>query len=167
MEFTFFETIGLILIIGLMGLIFFKMYLKSKNGSDIKSQFIDRKKNALPIKLQAYERMVLFCDRINPLKLVVRVSPIDSSSNDYLVLLLKSIEQEFEYNSTQQLYVSNKCWDVVIASKTSVINTLKQIAVNSNNAQELREKLILEYQHKTPPTDTAIAFIKSEVKKII
>jgi len=56
---------------------------------------------------------------------------------------------------------------VIITVKSAIISKLKQIANTSKDAQELREKMMIAYQTTTPPTDTAIAFIKSEVHKIL
>ena len=126
-----------------------------------------KKKESLPIRLQAYERMLLFCERINPVKMLVRIKPIVDSPEAYLQLLLASIEQEFQHNMVQQLYISDECWSVVIASKTAVINKLKQVSNTSDTATDFREKVFLEYSKKAPATDTAIAFLKNEVKKII
>ncbi len=98
---------------------------------------------------------------------MVRIKPIDTTTEGYLQLLLKSIEQEFEHNSVQQIYISEDCWKVLITAKSAIINKLKQVAASSTNAQELREKTMIEYQNAAPPTATAIAFIKSEVDKLI
>jgi hypothetical protein len=167
MEYRFIEIVGLILVIGFVGYFFFRTYLKSTNGNYKADLFSERKKTALSVKLLAYERMVLFCDRVNPTKLLVRVKPIDMTTEGYLHLLLKNIEQEFEHNSVQQIYISEECWKVIITVKSAIISKLKQIANTSKDAQELREKMMIAYQTTTPPTDTAIAFIKSEVHKIL
>ena len=111
--------------------------------------------------------MLLFCERINPLKMLVRVKPASDSINDYLFVLLQNIEQEFEHNLVQQLYISDECWNVIITSKIAIINKLKQVASTSQNTQDFREKMMLVYQSKAPATETAIAFIKTEIKKII
>tara|TARA_B100000795_G_C22769374_1_gene427184 strand:- start:772 stop:1284 length:513 start_codon:yes stop_codon:yes gene_type:complete len=126
-----------------------------------------KKRESLPIRLQAYERMLLFCERINPVKMLVRIKPIGDSSEAYLQLLLASIEQEFQHNMVQQLYISDECWNVVIASKAAVINKLRLVSNSSNSASDFRENVFLEYSKKNPSTDTAIAFLKNEVKKII
>lgn len=67
----------------------------------------------------------------------------------------------------QQLYISDECWNVILASKAAVINKLKQVSNTSNSATDFRENVFLEYSKKAPSTDTAIAFLKNEVKKII
>ena len=76
-----------------------------------------KKKESLPIRLKAYERMLLFCERINPIKMLLRIKPIGNHSEAYLQLLLANIDQEFDHNMVQQLYISDECWKVVIASK--------------------------------------------------
>lgn len=167
MEFSFLEVIGIILLIGIIGFYFFKTQLKSQNGQQKVELFAERKKDALPIKLQAYERMLLFCERINPIKMLVRVKPKSDAVEDYLFLLLQNIEQEFEHNLVQQLYISDECWNVIVTSKSAIINKLKQVASTSKNTQDFREKMMLEYQNTSPATDTAIAFLKNEIKKLI
>ena len=142
--------------------------LRNQDTNEKKMELLaQKKKDSLPIKLQAYERMLLFCERINPVKMLIRVKPIGTDANSYLQLLLASIEQEFEHNMVQQLYVTDECWNVIIASKSAVINKLKQVAGSVSSANELREKVLLDYAKKAPPTDTAVAFLKNQVKKII
>lgn len=167
MDFSFIEISGIILIIGVIGFYFLKLDVKSKSSQQKVELFADRKKEALPIKLQAYERMLLFCERINPLKMLIRVKPKSDSVDDYLFLLLKNIEQEFEHNLVQQLYISDECWNVIITSKTATINKLKLVASTSKNTQAFREKMMIAYQNTSPATDTAIAYLKNEIKKFI
>ncbi len=142
--------------------------LRNQDTNEKKLEFLaQKKKDALPIKLQAYERMLLFCERINPVKLLLRVKPIGDASDAYLHLLLANIEQEFEHNMVQQLYITDECWTAVIAAKSAVINKLKQSAVTSESANKLRENVMLDYAQKIPPTDTAVAFLKNQVKKML
>ena len=165
MDFSFLEIIGIILILGIIGFYFLKLDTKTKNDQQKIELFADRKKEAL--KLQAYERMLLFCERINPIKMLVRVKPKSDIVDEYLYLLLQNIEQEFEHNLVQQLYISDECWNVIITSKSAIINKLKQVASTSKNAQDFREKMMLVYQNTSPATDTAIAYFKKDIKKII
>lgn len=167
MSFSFLEMIGIVLVIGMIAFYFFSSQLKSQNSQQKMHLFAERKKDALPIKLQAYERMLLFCERINPTKMLVRVKPTSNSVDEYLYVLLQNIEQEFEHNLVQQLYISNECWNVIIATKTAVINKLKHIAAKSENPKDFREKMMIVSQNNSPTTETAIAFIKKEIKNYI
>ncbi len=109
----------------------------------------------------------LFCERINPTKLLLRVKPISENANDYLHLLVSNIEQEFEHNMVQQVYISNQCWNIIITSKGAVLSKLREIGENATSANSLRETILLYYAKEIPPTDTAITLIKSEVKKLL
>ena len=170
MEDKILESIAYILpaaITGAVAYYMFKEFIKHQD-SEKKLEFIQKKKkDSLPIKLQAYERMLLFCERINPVKMLVRIKPITENTQDYLQLLIASIEQEFEHNLVQQIYISNDSWTAILATKNAIINKLKQVADTSNTANELRENVIIHYSTALPPTETAIAFIKNEVKKLL
>lgn len=139
-----------------------------QNANEKKLELLhSKKKESLPIRLQAYERMLLFSERINPIKMLIRVKPVGNDTDDYLQLILQQIEQEFEHNLVQQLYISDECWNVIITSKSAVINKLKQVAISSNSASDFRENVLLDYAKEQPPTHVAIAYLKQEVKNII
>lgn len=155
------------IVTGGVALYIFNRLLKQNINEKKIELLTNKKKESLPIKLQAYERMLLFCERINPVKMLLRVKPLGNDTENYLQLLIANIEQEFEHNMVQQVYISDQCWNIIITSKTAVINKLKQVAENSDSANDLRENVLLDYSKALPPTDTAIAFIKSEVKKLL
>jgi hypothetical protein len=170
MEDQLLESIAYILpavVTGLVAYYMFNGFIKQQNIDKNQILLSERKKETLPIKLQAYERMLLFCERINPVKMLVRIKPLSENTPDYLQLLIANIEQEFEHNLVQQIYISNDCWTAILATKNSVINTLKQVAETSNSANGLRENAIIHYSKTLPPTETAILFIKNEVTKLI
>ncbi|MDG2073764.1 MAG: hypothetical protein P8J28_04190, partial [Polaribacter sp.] len=152
---------------GFVAYYMFNGFLNHQNNQKKIELIAIRKKESLPTKLQAYERMLLFCERINPIKMLVRVKPKSESVDEYLSLILQSIEQEFEHNLVQQLYISDACWNVIITSKTAIINKLKQVAKTSKSAQDFREKTMLAYQNSSSATDAPIAYLKAEIKKYI
>ena len=86
----------------------------------------ENQKDSLPLRLQAYERLTLFLERINPTKLLIRVTPISNNKNDYENYIIAQIEQEFEHNLTQQIYVSEACWTIVKAAKNTTIQMDKR-----------------------------------------
>lgn len=170
MEDKLIESIGYILpavVTGFVAYYMFNGFIKQQNAEKKLAFLAQKKKDSLPIKLQAYERMLLFCERINPVKMLVRIKPISENKNEYLQLLIANIEQEFEHNLVQQIYISNDSWTAIVAAKNAIINKLKQAEETTNSASELRETVLIDYSTKLPPTETAIAFIKSEVKKIL
>ncbi len=125
----------------------------------------DAQKEALPLRLQAYERLSLFLERITPSKLLVRVSPTSSDKNDYERLLIMSIEQEFDHNLSQQIYMSDQCWSIIIASKNSTIQLIRKASLSDKvtSADKLREVILTEMMESQAPSDTALSYIKKEV----
>jgi hypothetical protein len=170
MEDKILESIAYILpaaVTGFVAYYMFNGFLKHKDSEKKLELIIQKKKESLPIKLQAYERLLLFCERINPVKMLVRIQPLSNNTQEYLQLLIGNIEQEFEHNLVQQLYISSESWTAIYASKSAVINKLKQVAETSNSANDLRENVLIDYSKTLPPTETAVAFIKNEVKKLL
>lgn len=170
MEDKLLESIAYILpaaITGIVAYYMFNGFLNNQNSEKKLELLAQNKKESLPIKLQAYERMLLFCERINPVKMLLRIKPLTDKTDDYLQLLIANIEQEFEHNLVQQIYLSNDTWLSVVAAKNAIINKLKQVAENANSANELRENVLIEYTKTLPPTETAIGFIKNEVRKLL
>jgi hypothetical protein len=108
MENKILESIGYILpatVTGLVAYYMFKGFIKHQDISKKLALLSERKKDTLPIRLQAYERMLLFCERINPIKMLVRIKPLSENKQDYLQLLIANVEQEFEHNLVQQIYI--------------------------------------------------------------
>ncbi|MBU3012467.1 hypothetical protein KO506_13725 [Polaribacter vadi] len=170
MEDKILESIAYILpaaVTGFVAYYMFNGFLKQQNTEKKLAIMAEKKKESLPIKLQAYERMLLFCERINPVKMLVRIKPISENTSDYLQLLIANIDQEFEHNLVQQIYISDEAWTAIIATKRAIINKLQQAAETSNSANDFRENVLIDYSKTLPPTDTAISFIKSEVKKLL
>jgi len=92
---------------------------------------------------------------------------LPTNTNDYLELLIANINQEFEHNLVQQIYISDETWTAIYAAKNAVINKLKKVAENASSAMDLRENVLIDYSKSTPPTETAIVFIKKEVRKLL
>lgn len=170
MEDKIFESIAYILpaaVTGFVAYYMFNGFIKSQNSERKLEILAAKRKDSLPIKLQAYERLLLFCERINPVKMLLRIQPLSTNTHEYLQLLIANIEQEFEHNLVQQIYISDDSWTAIYAAKSAVINKLKQVAENSSSANELRENVLIDYSKTLPPTETAIAFIKNEVKRLL
>jgi len=146
---------------------FFNSYLKNEDGRRRYLLHKDSQRHALPLRLQAYERMALFLERINPGKLLVRVAPLSTDKNDYEALLIRHIEQEFEHNLTQQVYVSDECWNIIITAKNTIIQTIRKTTLQAENADKLREMILMDLAEKQSPTVLALSYIKNEITDII
>jgi len=156
------------IITGAIALYFFKLHTSNEEN---RRNFLLRKEKqniALPLQLQAYERLALFLERISPAKLLIRVKPTGNEPIKYQNKLIQNIEQEFEHNLAQQIYVTDACWNAVVTSKNSMIQMIRTAAANKDvdTNDLLREQLIQNTMNTESPTTTALAFLKNEVKKL-
>lgn len=128
----------------------------------------DNQSALLPLRLQAYERLTLLMERINPSQLMVRISPLTQDKEEYRTFVIAQIEQEFEHNLAQQIYVSEKCWSIIVTAKNATIQMIRLATLNErvNNADNLRELVISDLLEKPSPSSAALAFIKSEVGEL-
>lgn len=128
----------------------------------------ETRKASLSYKLQAYERLSLFLERITPNSLLVRVPANKLTVRDYHSLLLKSIRDEFEHNLSQQIYVSDDAWRQVVHAKSAtvgVLNKLVQECKPDDPAVEFSTK-VLGYAMELErfPTRQALLFLKAELR---
>ena len=125
----------------------------------------ENQKNALPLRLQAFERMVLFLERIGLTKLLIRVSPPSQDKNLYENLLIAQIEQEFEHNLTQQIYMSDECWTIIVTAKNATIQMIRKANMSDKvtSADKLREVILNDLLEKQAPSNAAIEYMKKEI----
>ena len=101
--------------------------------------------NAGQLKLQAYERLVLLAERIALPNLVSRLNQPGISAYEMKIILVENIKAEFEYNSTQQLYVSPVSWDAIRNLKEQNIMIVNQVAAMlpaEASAGDLNKKIL-------------------------
>jgi hypothetical protein len=124
----------------------------------------------LPVRLQAYERIILLLERISPDSILLRISRPEYSAVQLQKELLTNITSEFEHNMAQQTYVSTEAWDKVKAAKNQVIQLINECAgeVKEKASGPTLGKLILERlsEFKNPPSQVAINYLKQEVKSL-
>jgi hypothetical protein len=101
--------------------------------------------NTVPLQLQAYERLVLLVERISLPNLVGRMNHPHLSARELQVLLLENIKQEFEYNVTQQVYVTQHAWNAVQNLKDQnmlIINQIANVMPTQSTGHELSRQLM-------------------------
>jgi len=125
----------------------------------------------LPIKLQAYERLIVFCDRISPQSLIFRLNQKEMTVGGLKTALLLAIQQEYEHNMAQQIYVSEKLWQIISFAKGEVQNLVRKAAEDLDaNAPAIKlTEAISKLQGVTgfAPYENAKLAIKEEVKSIL
>ena len=104
-------------------LTFYLLYAKQDTKRNIDPAY-----NTRPLQLQAYERLVILTERIALPNLVSRANLPGLTAKEMQLLMLESIKQEFEYNSSQQIYVSPVAWQAVNNLKEQNMLIINQVA---------------------------------------
>lgn len=157
------------IVTGLIAYRFFDLQVRNENKK-IHALLLDKTKSqGLPIRLQAYERMTLFLERITLNKLLLRVPPISPNKNDYENYIIDHIEQEFEHNLTQQIYITEDCWTIISTAKNATIQVIRKATLKENvdSADQLREAILNDLMNRQSPSHAALSYIKNEVASIL
>lgn len=126
------------------------------------------KASMVPVRLQAYERCVLFVDRIAIGNLVLRVHKSNMTAKMLHQELLRTLREEFDHNITQQIYISDKAWEQVKWAKEETIklvNLASEKVPETGSGVELSKK-IFEFNAdlSVQPAHAAILFLKHEAR---
>jgi len=156
------------LVTGAIAFLFFKEHIYNEENRRNFMMKKELQKDSLPVRLQAYERLTLFLERISPNKLLLRVAPISSNKNDYESLLIRTIEQEFEHNLSQQIYMSDNCWSIINASKSATVQLIRKAGMSDkvDSADKLREAILSDMIDMRAPSEAGLSFIKEEVGEL-
>ena len=110
-----------------IGVVWVAFYLiKPYLDRDEKIQLLEFRKTlsnqTMPLRLQAYERLVLFIERINPANMLIRLNATAYTAIELQSLVVEDIRSEYQHNITQQIYVSSRAWGVIKLVKDDTLN---------------------------------------------
>lgn len=121
----------------------------------------------LPLRLQAYERMVLLLERISPNQVVFRVKKPEMNPAQFQSALIQSIREEFEHNVAQQIYISPEAWSLVKNSREEIIRLINTAFISMEDkatGNDLAKKILEEWSNlQVNPVNATVDFLKNEV----
>lgn len=165
------ETTTVSLIIAIVALLLsIAAFLKKPTAATAPSS--GEKFNSAPLRLQAYERLVLLTERIALPNLISRLNQPGISAMEMKIILTENIKQEMEYNSTQQLYVSQGAWDALKNMKEQNIMLINHISSGlppTASSSELNKKLleVLMTQPGGAMHETVLNALNAEAKMLM
>lgn len=146
----------------------FRQFLEKEQQRRLIELRLESSKATLPLRLQAYERIVLFLERISPNNILVRLSSAGQNAPDFHRLLQQEIRAEYEHNLSQQLYISTDAWAAVKEAKENVLTMVNRAYHGLQTPAQVRgtelAKRILEglMLDGAEPTAQALAVVKQE-----
>ena len=125
-------------------------------------------RKATPQAVQAYERLIILMERIDLQKLVARVTPISPLKQDYATFLIQNIEQEYDFNISQQLYVSEEAWALIATAKQTIIQQILKTSLNENITDAFGlQGALLKIKEVNSVTDLAKNRLKQEFQNLV
>mgnify|MGYP001007118325 FL=1 len=147
---------------------------KQSKSERMKMQFNLSKqssKELMPIRLQAFERMTLFLERISPNQLIMRIREPEMDAADLHSALVFAIRQEYEHNISQQLYISESTWQMIVLTKDQLINDINSVYAsvgNNSSGIEFSRAYLNFYVERNEPTPNhrCLNILKNEFNAI-
>lgn len=132
---------------------------------------IDTNKTILNLRLQAYERLILLLERLHPEAMIERVIQPGMTARELRYALELAIQAEFNHNLSQQMYVSDNAWGLVVSAKEEMVKlaSLMENALEAGSSAETLQHKISEGINRSEvplPTHTALTFLKAEARSL-
>lgn len=157
-------------------LVLYAMYLTmksvlAKEMVQLKTDYkIETAKLVLPNRLQAYERMSLFLERLSPGNLVLRLNLPKMSAKELQHLMISEIREEFNHNLSQQIYLGDKSWSMIkdtVENVITLINTNAEKLDEQAKSIELAKLIFNEIENReVDPIALTLAEIKNEIREL-
>lgn len=143
-----------------------KSYLKNRISLEAMKLQAGKKSETLPIRVQAYERLMLFCERINLEQLVYRLREPGMKVRELQSILMIAVQQEYEHNLSQQIYASSNLWKIIELAKNEVLNTIATTADNFDREDDalVYSNVLISGKTTGPILDKAKEALRSEVQ---
>jgi hypothetical protein len=124
-----------------------------------------------PIRLQAYERIILFLERTSIESLLMRTNKQGMSASQLHSAILNAIRSEYEHNLSQQIYMTQQAWEVVKNARSNTIKIVNNVAAEipeTASAVDLSRGLLEKIMElDKEPTQAAIEYVKGEAMRLM
>lgn len=156
-------------IIFFTGWVFVKAYLDQRFNFRMIEIRKESLKQTLPLRLQAYERTILFLERINPSNMLIRLHVPGMSAREMQNVIISDIRAEYQHNISQQLYVSATTWNVVKKIKDdtiSIVNSAVGALPDHATSGELSKSILMHLAdlETENPYEIALNIVKKDVQ---
>jgi hypothetical protein len=169
-------VVAILATLALSGYIFYlltKRYFDNQQKTQMLQMRIDEHREAVklvtPIRLQAYERMALYLERISPDSLVLRCYQPGMDTKLLQGVMTKTIRDEWEHNLSQQVYLSSEAWKRIRQAKDEMMGVINSAAITipeDADPTRLASAIFATVATGQPPTAEALEFLKQEMREL-
>ena len=174
-RFTLLIVATIVVTLAVTGYVFYRLvkaYFDNQQKQQLVQLKMDERRETLhaatPIRLQAYERMALFLERISPDSLVLRCYQPGMDLRLLQGVMTKNIRDEWEHNLSQQVYLSPTLWARIREAKDEMINLVNSSAVTLNDTTDPTRLAAQVFASASShsPVEGALKGLSDEVKEL-
>ncbi|MFT5338106.1 MAG: hypothetical protein ACI9YL_002122 [Luteibaculaceae bacterium] len=170
----FIVLVGVLLVMGALFLIvdrWMKFWGKLKRREEQYTLIRDAQKHTFPMRLQAYERVLIFLERMDFKSMVIRFNRNGMNAKMLQAEMVKGIRDEFEHNLSQQLYVSDGAWNLIVFAKEECVRIIQHASIQAGEEASVMEFSghLFETMRslKSNPIKDAIQLVKKDLSNKI
>ncbi len=156
------------LIVAVAAFFIVKYFIENDQKKRVLELKFQSKNITTPVRLQAYERMALFLERIEPNQLLFRVNNPELTAAQMQAVLLSTIRSEYEHNMSQQIYISPEVWESIKRAKENVVNAIN-IAAGKLPPEAMAidlDSAIFQITAEESPIAAAMKNLKKEIQTL-
>jgi len=156
------------IVIGGVTMYMLKAFFEEESNKRRHQLKVSTMKTTTPIRFQAYERLTLLLERMSMVNLARRIPMEIDSPELYKHVLIKQINDEYDHNLSQQIYVTPELWNMITTAKNATIVAINHTFMNLEEGQGVMDfKRILISGDSTDdnPTKLALLQLKLEISK--
>ena len=168
--------VAILATMALIGYIFYRIakhYFDNQQKMQMLQMRVDEHREAVklvtPIRLQAYERMALFLERISPESLVLRCYQPGMDTKLLQGVMTKTIRDEWEHNLSQQVYISSEAWNRIRQAKDEMVGVINSAAItipDDADPARLASTIFATVAAGSNPAAPALEFLKQEMRDL-
>ena len=157
-------VISSVLIVGVVFLLSNYFLNRHFSFGKIKSQ----QEIIFPLRLQAYERMTLFLERIKPENIFTRINLENLTLQEFQSIIITDIKTELNHNIAQQIYIESNTWDKIILAANTTTSDVNMGIINHSsgfNSKEIAMQILKNQNlHSSVLINDALASLKSDIQ---
>jgi len=148
-----------------------KSFIKEEDKKRTYELRLTHNKTTLPLRLQAYERLTLFLERITVGNLILRLKQPGMTAEDLHSSILQNLREELEHNLTQQIYVTHDAWMVITAAKEQTAKianiSLAKVGYKATAMEYSKTMIEMTMQEEKGATYVALLTVKREAADLL
>ena len=122
-----------------------------------------------PVRLQAYERIILLLERIKPESVALRLQNSKMKYKQLQLLMLDTVRKEFNHNLSQQIYLTDETWSAVVNAKEQIVRLINltgtKMTDESSTGDFIRYMIELYNNMEIRPIENTIRLVKTEANR--